>query len=147
MPEGVTVEDPEPGREVEQLKEDAEAEAQDGDDTLLDMGAISGVKIRPDQPQEAIQHTHYDVDLHVVAVVKLDKSQGVHMMGVESGKHCCDDSCPAVCWPDYPEHADQQRGQDCQEGGGVVHDLCDGRVSVSICACLFLILERFKYLV
>ena len=54
MPEGVTVEDPEPGWEVEQLEENAEAEAQDGDDTLPDMGAISRVKIRPDQPQEAI---------------------------------------------------------------------------------------------
>ena len=96
MPEGVTVEDPEPRREVKQFEEDTEAKTQNCENTLPDMRAISGVKIRPDQPQEAIKDTNHYVDLHVVAVVKLNKGQGVNMVGVESGEQCCNNSGPAV---------------------------------------------------
>lgn len=86
MPQAVGVKRPPYRGEVEDLEEKEDVHPNHDGQTLPGVGEGLPVSPAPQQPAQQVHEPDADVDLHVVAVVKLDGGQVVDVLQIEQEK-------------------------------------------------------------
>jgi len=129
MPDGMGVDDPVDGREVKKLKSHTGGDQENSSNPVLYVPTIRPVQEKPGQPGNTVETTRGNIDLHVVAVVKVN-SRHVENMVSKEGQKSSDNGKPngAGTGGRDAEVECKERCKDCGQGGEVVGHLGDRRV-------------------